>query len=63
MPGRPDGAGTRLYSRSGRDVTVAFPEIAEALEEQASANFVIDGEVVAFEGGGPASPGCSRAST
>jgi DNA ligase D-like protein (predicted ligase) len=42
--------GTRLYSRSGRDVTVAFPEIAEALEEQASTDFVIDGEVVAFEG-------------
>jgi bifunctional non-homologous end joining protein LigD len=42
--------GTRLYSRSGRDVTVAFPEIAEALEEQAAADFVIDGEVVAFEG-------------
>jgi bifunctional non-homologous end joining protein LigD len=45
-----DGRGTRLYSRSGRDVTVAFPEIAEALEQQASADFVIDGEVVAFEG-------------
>lgn len=42
--------GTRLYSRSGRDVTVAFPEIAEALEEQASNDFVVDGEVVAFEG-------------
>ncbi len=44
------GQGTKLYSRSGRDVTVAFPEIAEALEEQASTDFVIDGEVVAFEG-------------
>jgi DNA ligase D-like protein (predicted ligase) len=44
------GRGTRLYSRSGRDVTVAFPEIAEALEEQASTDFVIDGEVVAFDG-------------
>jgi DNA ligase D-like protein (predicted ligase) len=42
--------GTKLYSRSGRDVTVAFPEIAEALEQQASTDFVIDGEVVAFEG-------------
>lgn len=45
-----DGRGTRLYSRSGRDVTVAFPEIAEALEQQASADFVVDGEIVAFEG-------------
>jgi bifunctional non-homologous end joining protein LigD len=44
------GRGTKLYSRSGRDVTVAFPEVAEALEEQASTDFVIDGEVVAFEG-------------
>jgi bifunctional non-homologous end joining protein LigD len=44
------GRETRLYSRSGRDVTVAFPEIAEALEEQASTDFVVDGEVVAFEG-------------
>ncbi len=45
-----DARGTRLYSRSGRDVTVAFPEIAEALEQQAAADFVVDGEVVAFEG-------------
>ena len=45
-----DSDGTRLYSRSGRDVTVAFPEIAEALERQAAASFVVDGEVVAFEG-------------
>ena len=46
-----DGAGTRLYTRSGRDVTVSFPELAEALEAQASTDFVVDGEVVAFEGG------------
>jgi bifunctional non-homologous end joining protein LigD len=45
-----DGADARLYSRSGRDVTVAFPEIAEALAEQGSGAFVVDGEVVAFEG-------------
>lgn len=43
-------AGTRLCSRSGRDVTNAFPEIAEALERQAAEHFVVDGEVVAFEG-------------
>jgi DNA ligase D-like protein (predicted ligase) len=45
-----DGRGTRLYSRSGREVTVAFPEIAEALEQQAATGFVVDGEVVAFDG-------------
>ena len=44
------GRGTRLYSRSGRDVTAAFPEIAEALEQQGADRFVVDGEVVAFEG-------------
>lgn len=45
-----DGSDARLYSRSGRDVTVAFPEVAEALAEQGSSAFVVDGEVVAFEG-------------
>jgi DNA ligase D-like protein (predicted ligase) len=45
-----DGSGCRLYSRSGRDVTPAFPEVAEALAEQASRDFVVDGEVVAFKG-------------
>jgi bifunctional non-homologous end joining protein LigD len=43
-------SGAKLYSRSGRDVTAAFPEVAEALAEQASQDFVVDGEVVAFEG-------------
>jgi DNA ligase D-like protein (predicted ligase) len=44
------GADVRLYSRSGRDVTVAFPEVAEALATQSGTDFVVDGEVVAFEG-------------
>src|SRR5436190_7927936 len=45
-----DGSGARLYSRSGREVTAAFPEVAEALAEQAVTRFVVDGEIVAFEG-------------
>jgi bifunctional non-homologous end joining protein LigD len=45
-----DGDDALLYSRSGRDVTVSFPEIAEALAAQARTGFVVDGEVVAFEG-------------
>src|SRR3954449_2295063 len=45
-----DASGCRLYSRSGRDVTVAFPEVAEALARQHADRFVVDGEVVAFEG-------------
>jgi len=45
-----DENGVRLYSRSGRNVTAAFPEVAEALAEQQTPAFVVDGEVVAFEG-------------
>ncbi len=45
-----DSSGARLYSRSGRDVTNAFPEVAEALARQEAPGFVVDGEVVAFEG-------------
>jgi bifunctional non-homologous end joining protein LigD len=45
-----DPSGARLYSRSGRDVTGAFPEVAEALASQQATDFVVDGEVVAFEG-------------
>ncbi len=45
-----DEVGTRLYSRTGREVTAAFPEIVEALEQQEASNFVVDGEIVAFEG-------------
>jgi bifunctional non-homologous end joining protein LigD len=45
-----DGKDVRLYSRSGRDVTVSFPEIAESLAAQTRSRFVVDGEVVAFEG-------------
>jgi bifunctional non-homologous end joining protein LigD len=45
-----DEHGTRLYSRSGREVTAGFPEIVEALEKQSSSDFVVDGEIVAFEG-------------
>jgi DNA ligase D-like protein (predicted ligase) len=45
-----NGDRVRLYSRTGRDVTAAFPEVAESLAAQAVGEFVVDGEVVAFEG-------------
>ncbi len=45
-----DPSGARLYSRSGRDVTNAFPEVAEALAAQRAPAFVVDGEMVAFSG-------------
>jgi len=41
-------AGTRLMSRSQRDITSTFPEIAEALAAQRHGDLVVDGEVVAF---------------
>jgi bifunctional non-homologous end joining protein LigD len=44
------GARTRLSSRSGRDVTASFPELEEALARQSAGDFLLDGEVVAFDG-------------
>lgn len=46
---RKDGEVT-LRSRTGGDQGRAFPEIVEALEAQPTPDFVIDGEVVAFDG-------------
>ncbi|QGK72331.1 ATP-dependent DNA ligase [Allosaccharopolyspora coralli] len=43
-----DGAGTELWSRSGRRVDAAYPEISEAFS--GLPGFVVDGEVVAFDG-------------
>jgi DNA ligase D-like protein (predicted ligase) len=47
-----EGAGgrVRLRSRSGADAGASFPEIAEALSAQHTPDFVVDGEVVAFDG-------------
>lgn len=46
-----DRAGMRLLTRNDRDVTGTFPEVAEALRVQSAAEFVVDGEVVAFRDG------------
>jgi DNA ligase D-like protein (predicted ligase) len=48
---RDDGGRVRLLSRTDRDMTGQFPEIAEALDAQPCEDFVIDGEVVAFQDG------------
>ncbi|MFI7407932.1 non-homologous end-joining DNA ligase [Streptomyces sp. NPDC049627] len=48
--GARDGAGTRMLSRSGRSLTATYPEAADALARQPCDDFVVDGEVVAFEG-------------
>jgi DNA ligase D-like protein (predicted ligase) len=45
-----DGARLRLMTRNQQQVTGTYPEIAEALAAQDAADFIVDGEVVAFDG-------------
>ena len=44
-----DGGDPQLWSRSRKRADTAYPELVDALREQAE-QFVLDGEVVAFEG-------------
>jgi bifunctional non-homologous end joining protein LigD len=44
-------AGVSLMSRTARRMNDQFPELARALEEEPSDDFVLDGEIVAFEDG------------
>jgi bifunctional non-homologous end joining protein LigD len=46
-----DGQRIRLLTRNKLDRKASFPTVAEALLEQPSRDFVIDGEVVAMKGG------------
>jgi bifunctional non-homologous end joining protein LigD len=48
-----DGATVTLWTRNRLDRTGAFPEVAEALVAQPATRFVVDGEVVAFDGDAP----------
>jgi bifunctional non-homologous end joining protein LigD len=45
-----DGADAGLLSRTGQSLTDTYPEIAEALGGQDCDDFMVDGEIVAFEG-------------
>ena len=45
-----DGDELRLLSRNRKSLNDTYPELAEALEDQACRRFVADGEVVAFDG-------------
>ncbi len=45
-----EGPTTRLRSRTGHELNRSYPEIAEALGRERCDQFVIDGEIVAFEG-------------
>jgi bifunctional non-homologous end joining protein LigD len=46
-----DRSGVSLMSRTARRMNDQFPEIAEALEPEPAADFVLDGELVAFRDG------------
>jgi bifunctional non-homologous end joining protein LigD len=45
-----DGDQLRLMTRNRQQVTGTYPEIAGALAAQDAADFIVDGEVVAFDG-------------
>ena len=44
------GQQLRLMTRSQQQVTSTYPEIADALRAQEGSDFIVDGEVVAFDG-------------
>jgi bifunctional non-homologous end joining protein LigD len=46
-------AGVRLRSRTDRLLNNTYPELVDALESEASPEFVVDGEIIAFQGGIP----------
>jgi bifunctional non-homologous end joining protein LigD len=47
---RREGAQVSLTSRTGKDMTGAYPELVEALAAEPAERFVADGEIVAFDG-------------
>jgi bifunctional non-homologous end joining protein LigD len=51
MAHRGGGGPVRLISRTDKDMTRQFPEVAEALDAQPVDDFVLDGELVAFHDG------------
>jgi DNA ligase D-like protein (predicted ligase) len=44
------GRRVRLLSRTAHELGRSYPELVEAIGAQASSDFVVDGEIVAFEG-------------
>jgi len=45
-----DGDAVRLMTRNQKQVSGTYPELAQALAAQDHADFIVDGEVVAFDG-------------
>ena len=57
-----DGPDVTLFSRTGKDMTDTYPEVAEALAALDLADTVLDGELVALgPDGAPSFSRCSRA--
>jgi DNA ligase D-like protein (predicted ligase) len=48
---RKDGATVRLESRTGKDLSGTYPEVRAALANQRPRELLLDGEVVAYDGG------------
>ena len=46
-----DGSGVSLMSRTAHRMNDQFPEVVRALEEEPAEDFILDGEIVAFENG------------
>jgi bifunctional non-homologous end joining protein LigD len=44
------GSSVRLFSRNRKPLNNTYPEIADAIASQTRDNFVVDGEIVAFDG-------------
>jgi DNA ligase D-like protein (predicted ligase) len=44
------GSGVRLFSRNRRLLNNTYPEVAEAIASETLGDFVVDGEIVAFDG-------------
>jgi bifunctional non-homologous end joining protein LigD len=44
------GRNVTLKSRNGKELNVAYPELADAVSRQKVGNFILDGEIVAFSG-------------
>ncbi|MEU9187254.1 non-homologous end-joining DNA ligase [Streptomyces sp. NPDC048484] len=47
-----EGNGVVLLSRTGNRLNATYPEIVDALAAQSCTDFTVDGEIVAFAGGG-----------
>jgi len=45
-----NGSSVRLFSRNQKRLNNTYPEIADAIAAQPLDNFVVDGEIVAFDG-------------